>query len=70
MATTNKVVDSLAEKTSVIPKHGAFLPGPPTVTWEALLDDWDLLEECADHVPDMADILKYIDMVRLSSAVS
>jgi hypothetical protein len=63
LATTDKVVDTSAGKTSVIPKHGAFLPGATTVTWDRLLDDWDLLEECAGNQADLAGILKFIDMV-------
>jgi hypothetical protein len=72
MATADKGLDTSAEKTSVITKKGVFLPGNTTVTWDRLLDDWDLLEECADHVPELSDILKYIDMVCImnSSSVS
>jgi hypothetical protein len=68
MATADKEADTSREKTSVIPKHGAFLPGATSVTWDRLLDDWDLLEECANHEPDMTLILQYIDMVRISTA--
>jgi len=67
MATTDKEVDTSREKTSVIPKHGSFLPGATSVTWDRLLDDWELLEECANHEPDMALIMQYIDMVRIYS---
>jgi hypothetical protein len=67
MATTDKEVDTSREKTSVIPKHGSFLPGATSVTFDRLLDDWELLEECANHEPDMALIMQYIDMVRIYS---
>jgi hypothetical protein len=50
-------------KTSVIPKNGIFLPGATTVTWDRLLDDWDLLQECANHIPELSDILECIDKV-------
>jgi hypothetical protein len=63
-ATADKGADTSAVKTSVIPKHGCHVPGSSTVTWDRLLDDWDLLEECADHLPDHEDILKFIQMVR------
>ena len=48
---------------SVIPKHGSFLPGEKTVTWNRLLEDWLLLQECSDHVPALSDILAHIRSV-------
>jgi len=62
MATADKGCDT-SGKVSVIPKHGAFIPGSSTVTWERLLNDWDLLQECAEHVPELSSILEKIRMV-------